>query len=149
MISNTSMPSSTVIPVLSYADVQKAVTWLVATFGLKERLRIGEHRAQLTFGTGDIVVAQSSTATTPAMHSVMVRVADVDGHYQRARTAGARILSEPETFPYGERQYSVADIGGHVWTFSQSVADVDPRSWGGVLASSDRNSSHGPGTGDS
>jgi hypothetical protein len=24
-------------------------------------------------------------------------------------------------------------LGGHVWTFSQSIADVDPASWGGVL----------------
>jgi uncharacterized glyoxalase superfamily protein PhnB len=28
-----------------------------------------------------------------------------------------------------QRQYSVVDVGGHVWTFSQSIADVDPDSW--------------------
>jgi uncharacterized glyoxalase superfamily protein PhnB len=33
----------------------------------------------------------------------------------------------------GERQYSAEDLGGHVWTFSQSIADVDPASWGGIL----------------
>ena len=37
----------------------------------------------------------------------------------------------PTDFPYGERQYSVEDPGGHRWTFSQSIADVDPRTWGG------------------
>ena len=25
------------------------------------------------------------------------------------------------------------DPGGHHWTFSQSIADVDPAEWGGVL----------------
>jgi hypothetical protein len=27
-------------------------------------------------------------------------------------------------------QYSAEDLGGHRWTFSQSIADVDPGSWG-------------------
>jgi hypothetical protein len=49
-----------------------------------------------------------------------------------AKNAGAE-ADEPETYPYGERQYSVIDPGGHAWTFSQSVTDVDPASWGGVL----------------
>jgi len=25
------------------------------------------------------------------------------------------------------------DPGGHRWTFSQSIADVDPADWGGTL----------------
>jgi hypothetical protein len=27
----------------------------------------------------------------------------------------------------------VQDPGGHIWTFSQTIADVDPAAWGGVL----------------
>jgi uncharacterized glyoxalase superfamily protein PhnB len=57
----------------------------------------------------------------------MVRVPAVDAHHH----AGTNILGDPQTFPYGERQYSVLDIGGDIWTFSQSVADIDPSSWGG------------------
>lgn len=63
----------------------------------------------------------------------MVRVTDVDAHCAHARASGAQILDEPTTYPYGERQYSAADLGGHVWTFSESVEDVDPSTWGGVL----------------
>lgn len=37
-------------------------------------------------------------------------------------------------FPYGERQYTVRDIGGHIWTFSESVADIDRGSWGGMVS---------------
>ena len=29
-----------------------------------------------------------------------------------------------------ERQYSAEDPGGHIWTFSESIADVDPAELG-------------------
>jgi hypothetical protein len=68
-------------------------------------------------------------------HAVMVRLDDVDAHCERARLHGARIVPRPTDFPYGERQYSAVDIGGHAWTFSQTIADVDPTSWGGSFPS--------------
>lgn len=43
---------------------------------------------------------------------------------------GAHILHPPTDYPYGERQYVAEDPGGHRWTFSQSIADIDPVSWG-------------------
>ena len=51
-------------------------------------------------------------------------------HYARALAAGAAVAAEPATFPFGERQYSATDLAGNVWTFSQSVEDVDPSTWG-------------------
>lgn len=134
MINNRSMPQSTIIPVLGYSDVPQAVDWLVRVFGFTERLRIADHRVQLTCGSGDLVVTKAAASAASSNHSIMVRVTDVNAHYLQSRQSGARILGEPTTFPYGERQYTVADPGGHVWTFSQSVADVDPESWGGALA---------------
>ena len=133
MISNRSMPRSTIIPVLGYSDVPQAVEWLTRVFGLTERLRIAEHRVQLDYGSGALVVTRSAAAGASAGHSIMVRVVDVDAHYSQSTRAGAQTFGEPTTFPYGERQYTAADLGGHVWTFSQSVADVDPSSWGGTL----------------
>jgi uncharacterized glyoxalase superfamily protein PhnB len=62
--------------------------------------------------------------------SVHVRVDDVDAHHAQAVAAGAAVTREPQTFPFGERQYDATDIAGHGWTFSQSVADVDPATWG-------------------
>lgn len=55
----------------------------------------------------------------------------LERHRERAVNAGARVVSEPSASPYGEKQYTVQDIGGHVWTFSETVEDVDPASWGG------------------
>jgi uncharacterized glyoxalase superfamily protein PhnB len=135
------MPPSVVIPELAYPDVRQAVEWLCRTFGFVERLRIGDHRAQLLYGDevlgyGSLVVTGRSPAAppeVPANHAVMVRVRDVDQHYAQARAAGATITSPPTTHPYGERQYSAVDPAGHRWTFSQSVADVAPETWGGRL----------------
>jgi uncharacterized glyoxalase superfamily protein PhnB len=131
---NRSMPPATIIPELAYPDVGEAVAWLCRAFGFVERLRIGDHRAQLSFGAGSLVVTRLETMPdAPRSHSVMVRVDDVDSHYQQARAAGARIISPPAGYPYGERQYTAEDPAGRRWTFSQTIADVDPASWGGEL----------------
>ncbi len=137
MIENRSVPSATIIPVLGYVDVARASDWLCETFGFKERLRIGDHRAQLVYGDGAVIVTQRPAGqgyeADLATHSVHVRVPDVDAHYEQVRQRGARILQPPESYPFGERQYTVEDLGGHRWTFSQSVADVAPEDWGGQL----------------
>ena len=127
MIPNRSVPAASVIPELAYADVAEAAEWLCAAFGFHERLRIGNHRAQLVYGNGALVVIEGTGTST-----VLVRVEDADAHCEQAEGHGARILDRPTDFPYGERQYNAEDIGGHRWTFSQSIADVDPASWGGT-----------------
>lgn len=129
-ITNRSMPPGPVIPELPYADVPSAAQWLCNAFGFTERLRIGSHRIQLNVGAGAIVVVEAEGA---GAGRVMAPVDDVDGHYARALAAGAKVLGEPTTYPFGERQYSVIDIGGHRWTFTQTVADSDPATWGGEL----------------
>lgn len=137
--SNRSIPQSTVVPVLIYPDVRAAVAWLGAAFGFVERVRIGEdHRAQLSFGDGAVIVADVRHDRRPprpgeATHSVLVRVDDARAHCERAREHGAEILMEPTDFEYGERQYTLVDPWGHQWTFSETLQDVEPASWGGIL----------------
>jgi uncharacterized glyoxalase superfamily protein PhnB len=131
MIKNRSMPPGVIIPELPYDDVNIAARWLCQTFGFKERLRIGDHRCQLTFGESSIVVIERKVS---GVSSIMVHVDDIDSHYARTKQSGARIINPPTDYPFGERQYTVEDIGGHRWTFSQTIADVDPATWGGLLA---------------
>ncbi|MER7279679.1 VOC family protein [Dactylosporangium sp. NPDC000244] len=142
MRANRSIPAAAVVPILTYPDVRRAVAWLEAAFGFAERVRIGEdHRAQLRAGDGAIIVADNGgerRAPEPGAgvtHAVMVRVDDADAHCARARAAGARIVMEPADFPYGERQYQAEDLAGHRWTFSQTLADVEPETWGGTTVS--------------
>jgi uncharacterized glyoxalase superfamily protein PhnB len=65
---------------------------------------------------------------------VMVRVEDALRHSEIAIEHGANVISLPTDYPYGERQYTVQDIAGHRWTFSQTLSDIDPEEWGGSQA---------------
>jgi uncharacterized glyoxalase superfamily protein PhnB len=139
---NRSIPSATAVPVLIYPDVEEAVAWLTAAFGFVERVRIPpNHRAQMKVGeNGAVIAADVRHERRPPRegeetHSVLVRVEDAEAHCERARAHGARILMEPTDFEYGERQYAAEDHAGHRWTFSQTLADVEPESWGGETIS--------------
>ena len=46
----------------------------------------------------------------------LVYVDNIDEHYERAKSAGAVILSEPEDGGPG-RRYRAEDIEGHRWMF--------------------------------
>jgi uncharacterized glyoxalase superfamily protein PhnB len=139
---NRSIPAPVVIPVLIYPDVREAVDWLGSAFGFTERVRIGEaHRSQLQAGDGAVIVAdvradRRAPRAGEATHQVVVRVEDADAQCERARARGARILAEPQTYEYGERQFTAEDPAGHQWVFSETVADVAPEEWGGESVSS-------------
>jgi uncharacterized glyoxalase superfamily protein PhnB len=135
---NRSMPPGVIIPELGYPELEAAVSWLCQTFGFRERLRIGSHRAQLVFGGASIVVVaqpggEIRHSRGELAHSIMVRVENVDRHCAQVQQSGARIVNPPADYPYGERQYTVEDLAGRRWTFSQTIADVDPGEWGGAL----------------
>jgi PhnB protein len=133
LIENRTMPPCTVIPELVYEDVTEAIEWLRDKFGVLERWRAGNHRAQLSIGNGTVAITEPRTSKAlPGHVSLLVRVADAAGHCERARARGATVVAEPRDFPYGERQYTAEDLGGHHWTFSQSIADVAPEQWGGT-----------------
>ena len=113
---------------------------MTVAFGFAERLQIGEdHRSQLSFGDGALIVADATHGRKaprdgdPLSQSVMVRVEDARAHCEHARSHGARIVAEPADYPYGERQHSAEDPFGHRWTFTESIADVNPAQWGGTL----------------
>jgi uncharacterized glyoxalase superfamily protein PhnB len=132
MLPNRSIPSCTVIPVVGYPEIGPAIDWLCKAFGFTLRLRIGDHRAQLNVGDGAVILSQRELSGPDNFQSVLIRVDDVNLHCERATQHGARIISSPQDFMYGERQYNVEDFAGHRWTFSQSIANVDPETWGGT-----------------
>lgn len=133
MRNNRSMPRSVIIPEIPYPDVSVAAAWLCANFGFTERLRIGDHRIQLTFNQGDLVVTAAGYEPV-ARCSVMVRLTQIDDHYTGAVRNGIKIINPVADYPYGERQYTAEDFAGHRWTFSETVKDVDPRDWGGIAS---------------
>lgn len=142
MLANRSVPPCIVIPNLYYPDPGAAADWLCKAFGFTVRLRIGSnHRVQMKFGDGCLIVAEATGTKSPAAegtavshtaHLTMLRVPDADSLCERARQAGARILKPPTDYPYGERQCNLEDPFGHRWTLTQSIADVAPEDWGGT-----------------
>ncbi len=153
MVVNRSAAPGPIAPHLVYEDVGTASAWLCETFGFVERFRYGPDGnpagAQLAVGAGAVFLVGPRQGQSPAWgdqatfrpprpdevtHTVSVQVEDVDRHYEHARQCGARIFGPPETYPFGERQYTVEDLAGHRWTFTQSVADVAPEEWGGQSA---------------
>jgi uncharacterized glyoxalase superfamily protein PhnB len=150
MTSNRSAAPGPVFPTLVYEDVGAAIDWLCKAFGFVERFRYGPEDkpagAQLAVGEGSVFLTGPRIGQSPdwadrarfrppraneVSSAVGVRVETIDDHYERARSAGARILNPPQTYPFGERQYTAEDPGGHRWSFTQSVADVAPEDWGG------------------
>jgi uncharacterized glyoxalase superfamily protein PhnB len=137
----------TVVPMLAYADGPAAMDWLCDAFGFEEVTRwIGDDgrlsHGELRLGDGIVMLATPSPAYEgPRAHAehcdaarawlevpfvidgVLVNVDDVDAHHDRARNAGARILSAPEDVPgVGIRHYRAEDPEGHRWMFAQQLA---------------------------
>lgn len=142
MITNRTTGSTSVVPELVYADVEQAIDWLCGTFGFAELWRADGHRARLAVGNGVVILADADPQygrsvpqrDGPHSHAIMVKVDDVDAHHKRAQERGAVIVSSPTDYSYGERQYSVKDLAGHRWTFTQAIADLAPEDWGGTSA---------------
>jgi uncharacterized glyoxalase superfamily protein PhnB len=139
------MSPNTAIPMLSYEDAGRAADWLSEAFGFEQSDRFEDDGVvtHVTLTLGDAMVfagspgpdyrspnslaAESEAArrmfeTPYVVDGVMVSVDDVDAHFERARAAGARILSALEDNPeVGQRQYRAADLEGHRWMFAQAI----------------------------
>ncbi|HXL77321.1 MAG TPA: VOC family protein [Candidatus Eisenbacteria bacterium] len=131
-----------VIPMIAYEDGPKAMDWLSNAFGFKERMRMVTPEGRLSHGEmeageGLIMLATPSLDyEAPKKHregceqaakwssvpyivdGVLVYVPDVLAHYERARKAGARILSEIDLDERAKR-YRVEDVEGHRWMFME------------------------------
>ena len=144
MMVNRSAPTATVVPILIYEDVGKAIDWLCGAFGFTERLRFTSgdgtvFHAQLAMAEGAIMIGRQGAEFRPPRQDevsqyVHVTVEDVDRHFEHAKQFGARIVETPTNKPFGVRQYTAYDPAGHRWTFSQNVADVAPEDWGATTA---------------
>jgi uncharacterized glyoxalase superfamily protein PhnB len=140
------MPEQTVIPMLSYEDAGAAADWIAEAFGFRETGRWADDDGKVThvnmqLGDGVVMLGHpSADYRSPRRHGqeceqarkwsetpyvvdgVHVYVDDLDAHYERARAAGAKILTPLEDNPgVGQRQYRAEDIEGHRWMFGQRL----------------------------
>jgi len=138
MISNRSVPADILLPHVVYRDVASAAAWLKTTFGFEEAYRYGDpaQGVLMRFGQAWVMLTMARPGrSTPAQCGTWTQmltlfVEDVDGHYSRVKSAGARILEELNETGYGERQFAAEDLDGHRWLFSRHARDVSPKEWG-------------------
>jgi uncharacterized glyoxalase superfamily protein PhnB len=126
--------SATIVPCLRYRDAPAAIEWLCRAFGFAKHLVVpGDNgtiaHAQLTLGNGMIMLGSENPnefgrlMTHPKdtggreTQSAYVIVNDIDGHYARAKAAGAEIVIDIADQDYGGRLYTCRDLEGHVWNF--------------------------------
>ena len=126
-----------IIPCLRYADAPAAIDFLCAAFGFERHAVYADaedpgivHHAQLSdrgnmimlASLGDSEWAEKAGLKTVAeaggnTQAPYIVIDDVDAHAERARAAGAEIVSEPEAQDYGGSVYSARDPEGYVWSF--------------------------------
>ena len=129
-----------VIPMIAYENGPAAMDWLIDAFGFRERDRRVED-GRLTHGELDTGGGGVVMLATPSLHyhgpkrhreeceaamawhdvpyiidGYLVYVDDVNSHFERAKAAGATILSEPSPGENGKR-YRAEDVEGHRWMF--------------------------------
>lgn len=128
------------VSAVSYRDPKAAIAFLEKAFGFELTLLIEDAEGNLAHSQMDyaghrIMIGtewsenHASPASLGGKNTQTVHIyiaADVDGHCERARAAGAEILAAPQTQFYGARTYRCRDPEGHIWTVSADVETVSP-----------------------
>jgi uncharacterized glyoxalase superfamily protein PhnB len=144
MIKNRSVPTHIILPHIAYQNVALALQWLTKVFGFIEHYRYGEpdapQGAQMNLGDAWIMLntvrpgRASPVQIGHQTQSLTIFVEDVDTQFETVRAAGAKIVEDLHETVYGERQFGVEDLEGHLWIFSRHVRDVSPDEWGAKRA---------------
>ena len=132
---------------ISYRDPKAALAWLERVFGFEPSMIILDPdeniaHAEMTFGDGLIMVASEWTddhrspasiggKNTQTIHVQLTE--DVDAYCERARAAGAEIIAEPSTQFYGDRTFRARDLDGHIWSFAETVQEMEPAEWDAAM----------------
>jgi uncharacterized glyoxalase superfamily protein PhnB len=129
-----------VVPALMYSDLPRAIEWFERVFGFRERAEArltwpGGGMTWIEVGSGLFNIAtpdetwrQESGAVAPGV-VMKVYVDDIDKHFSRAKTEGAKIISEPQDGFWGGRIYRALDHEGHHWEIAQRGRDLAVDRW--------------------
>jgi uncharacterized glyoxalase superfamily protein PhnB len=111
-----------ICPLLTYADMQKAMAELAEVFEL-QIVWLDDSVAEIRWNGG---VAVAQTDQPEVLHGshvghgwTYVRVSDPDAHYSAVLDRGGDVLNETHSSPSGaQRGYSTLDREGNIWTFA-------------------------------
>ena len=129
----------TVTYVIVVDNGAKALEFYAKALGAKERVRAlgpGGKIWHSEIEVGDSVIMLSDEFPDSEMKSprslggtassAWLYVPNVDAAFQRAISAGAKPIHEPQTMFWGDRFGSFTDPFGHSWSVASHVEDVSP-----------------------
>jgi PhnB protein len=132
----------TVTPYLSIRGAGEAIAFYKKAFGAIEKVRMDMPggkvgHAELEIGDSMImladefpempdIVARSPKTLGGTSFGINLYVEDVDTRFKQAVEAGATVKRPLVDQFYGDRNGTIEDPFGHVWTLSTHVEDVSP-----------------------
>lgn len=131
---NMKANKASIIPTMRYKNARAAIDWLCNAFGFEKHLIVeGENNtiahAQLKYGNSMIMLSSDNDneygnlVKTPRSlngnntQAPYVVVDKIDDHYEKAVSAGAKILIAIKDEDYGGRGYTCKDIEEYIWNF--------------------------------
>lgn len=116
---------------LNVADITASAAFATTHFGYQQEMA-ADGFVSLTHPTagGNIIFLETGLSTFrpsenagPAGQGLLLVfvVDDLDAQYARIAASGARVVTEPETEPWGERYCQFADPNGIIWQLVQWV----------------------------
>src|SRR5712692_10593706 len=129
----------TVTPHLVIKGASKAIDFYTKAFGAREHYRVGGPggsigHAELQIGDSLVYLAdewpQGASRSPKSLNgsSVVIHlfVPDVDSSFQRAVSAGAKVVQPLMDMFWGDRFGQVQDPFGHLWSMATHKEDLSP-----------------------
>jgi len=133
------MKATSIIPYLGYKDAPKAIEWLCSVFGFEKHLVVpGDNgvivHAELKLDKVMIMLGSADHNKESEFSKYLKHPSDtggcetqtpyiimedsyLDDHFAKAKAGRAKIIIELRAEEYGGRNYSCADLEGHLWSF--------------------------------
>ena len=108
-----------ITPRLVVREPARLVEFLKQAFGASGELRTD---MPSLIRIGDSIVMISGVGPRDEMPAFLyLYLDDIDAAFQRALTAGAVSLEEPQDLPYGDRRGMVEDPCGNIWQIATKI----------------------------
>jgi DNA-binding transcriptional MerR regulator/predicted enzyme related to lactoylglutathione lyase len=115
-------------PVLRVPDVVAAAEYYRDRLGFEISFLWGEPPSYATTHRDHVLIHFTKSGVAPApqpdsVSNIYVFVTDIDDVYEELKGRGAKIVAEPETWPYGMREFAVEDMNGYRLCFGEGVEE--------------------------
>ncbi len=113
-----------VYPTLAASDVTETCNWYVEKLGFTIRFILGEPPVH-----GAILFDEACVhfrKGTPQLNDnwLYFHITDVDAMHEHAKANGVEITLEPESKPWGMREFNAIDLNGYQIRFGQNLVDT-------------------------